>query len=490
MPRKSTQTSSTQQSDVKAKGERSSRLRPGRVRRTSTPPPPVTSTAKNLLRLVRLVSRSSPSGARTTPAFNRMPASPKSSAFQRRCIVNVRYASARTPGGWKAHGTYIERESAKGDRLPSEREAANEIGSHVSDPDRLGLAQEHPLGRLAENWQKAGDKRIFKVIISPEDPNVDFQRTASEMIARIEQYTGAPVEWGGVVHRNTDHPHTHIIVRGRLRSGEPLLLPPNLIRQGLREAVQSSLTRQLGPRTIADIEHQKQIELTANRVTPLDRRLAGRAIPYEADPIYKDAGAAASTAEVARLRHLKELGLSKPYAGGRWLIRSDFVTQLQQMKDIQDRARTLFRSGVAISDPHAPMEYSSFSKKLIGRVLLNSEDERTGALQTIFETTEGKIEIIRHDATLWAAWARGDLEPGNVVTIDSLRSDPDKLYASTTGKDKDILRDGKALDSIVRRMRAMNLSVGESDKGWMGEFNKTLHSRMMDRTRGRGVAEW
>ena len=95
------------------------------------------------------------------------------------------------------------------------------------------------------------------------------------MVARIEQHTGTPVEWGGVVHRNTDHPHAHIIVRGRLPSGEPLKLPPALIRKGLREAVQSSLTRQLGPRTIADIEHQKQVELTANRVTPLDRRLAG-----------------------------------------------------------------------------------------------------------------------------------------------------------------------------------------------------------------------
>jgi len=480
---------STQQYEVKEKGERSSRLRPGRVRRTSTPPPPVTGTAKNLLRLVRLVSRASSGSAQSKSAFSRLPGSAKSSAFQRRAIVNVRYASARTPGGWKAHGTYIERESAKGDRLPTEREAATEIGSRVPDLNRLGLAQEQPLGRLAESWQKAGDKRIFKIILSPEDANVDFQRTAADMIALIEQHTGAPVEWGGVVHHNTDHPHAHIIVRGRLESGEPLKLPPDLIRRGLREAVQSSLTHQLGPRTIADIVHQKQIELTANRVTPLDHRLAGRAIPYEADPIYKDAGAAASTTEAARLRHLKGLGLSKPYAGGRWLIRSDFVTQLQQMKDIQDRARTLFRSGVAISDPHAPMEYSSFSKKLIGRVLLNSEDERTGALQTIFETTEGKIEIIRHDATLRAAWARGDIEPGNVVTIDSLRSDPDKLYASTTGKDKDILRDGKALDSIVRRMRAMNLSVGESDKGWMGEFNKALRSRMMDRTRGRGVAE-
>ena len=96
------------------------------------------------------------------------------------------------------------------------------------------------------------------------------------------------------------------------------------------------------------------------------------------------------------------------------------------MKAIQDRARTLFRSGVAISDPHAPMEYSANSKKLIGRVLLNNEDERTGALQTIFETTEGKIEILRHDGTLRAAWSRGDLAPGNIVSIDSLRSDPDK----------------------------------------------------------------
>ena len=160
------------------------------------------------------------------------------------------------------------------------------------------------------------------------------------------------------------------------------------------------------------------------------------------------------------------------------------------MKDIQDRARTLFRCGVAISDPHAPMIYSSASKKLIGRILLNSEDEKTGALQTIFETTEGKIEIIRHDATLRSAWARGDLQAGNIVVIDSLRSNPEQLYASAAGKDKDILRDGKALDSISRRMRAMNLSVSESDKGWMGELNKTLRSRIMDRTRDRGVAEW
>ncbi len=477
---------SIQQREAKEKGERSSRLRPGRVHLTNASPPRVTGTARNLFRLVRLVSRSSPGSSKASSSAIRLPAFARSSPFQRRAIVNVRYASAQTPGGWKAHGTYIERESAKGDRLPTEKETGEAMGSQVPDPDRLGLAKEHRLGSLAESWQKAGDKRIFKIILSPEDANADFQQTAAALVTRIEQHTGAPVEWGGVVHRNTDHPHAHIVVRGRLPSGEPLKLPPALIRRGLREAVQSSLTRQLGPRTIADIEHQKQIELTANRVTHLDRSLARRAIPWAADPVFNEAGAAASAAEVNRIRHLKELGLSKPYDGDRWLVRSDFVTQLQQMKDIQDRARTLFRSGVAISDPHAPMEYSILSKKLVGRVLLNSEDERTGALQTIFETTQGKIEIIRHDATLRAAWARGDLEPGNVVTIDSLRTDPNKLYASTLGKDKDVLTDEKALGSILRRMRSMNLATGESDKGWMGQLNSALRSRMTERTRDRG----
>jgi hypothetical protein len=44
-----------QQREVKEKDERSSRLQPGKVHQTKTPPPRVTSTAKNLLRLVRLV---------------------------------------------------------------------------------------------------------------------------------------------------------------------------------------------------------------------------------------------------------------------------------------------------------------------------------------------------------------------------------------------------------------------------------------------------
>ena len=200
---------------------------------------------------------------------------------------------------------------------------------------------------------------------------------------------------------------------------------------------------------------------------------------YAKDPAYMDVGTSATAAELARLRHLQQLGLSKQDIGHGWLIRSDFLNQLREMKDIQDRARTLFRSGVAISDPHAPMEYSTSSKKLIGRVLLNSEDERTGALQTIFETP---MENRNHPSrgTLRAAWSRGDLAPGNIVTIDSLRSDPEKLYAASVGTDKEISGIEQALDSISRRMRSMGLCSRESDKGWMGEFSRALTARSQD----------
>src|ERR1700761_5114320 len=281
--------------------EHSTKVRPGRVRPTNTSPRWVTGTAKNLLRLARLVSRSSSRSNRAGNAKGSASGSSTTSPFQRRAIVNVRYSNAKTPGGWKAHGIYVERESAKGRDATDGKQYGADKEVQTPDPDRLGLAQEHSLDSLAGQWQKAGDERIFKIIISPEDPTVNFERTACDMIARIEQHTGAPVEWAGVVHRNTDHPHAHLIVRGKLPSGEALKLPPMLIRKSLREAAQASLTRQLGPRTMEDIQRQKQIELTANRATPLDRRIAGRAKFHSNSQGYSDAGLAANPAELARL---------------------------------------------------------------------------------------------------------------------------------------------------------------------------------------------
>ena len=81
---------SVQQSEAKEKGERSSRLRPGRVLRTNASPPRITGTARNLFRLVRLVSRSSAGSSKALSSVSQLSAFARSSAFQRRAIVNVR----------------------------------------------------------------------------------------------------------------------------------------------------------------------------------------------------------------------------------------------------------------------------------------------------------------------------------------------------------------------------------------------------------------
>jgi hypothetical protein len=383
--------------------------------------------------------------------------------FQRRAIVNVRYSSSRVKGSWKAHGRYLERESA----------AAK---PHSQEHERLDSQTGRPLHSIADEWHNAGDTRLFKVIISPEEGlAADLKTASSEMIRALEQRTGERLEWAGIVHRNTDHPHAHIILRGRTRSGNPLFIQPKVIREVLRDEVQRSLTRQLGPRTVADIERQRTSEIGAFRVTSVDRGLAkrlGRGTDFvHIFPV--------NELEDRRLKALAGFGLAR-VDDGKWAVRPDFAQQLRQMKDLQDRARVLFRSGAAISDPHAPMEYGTRSRKLIGRVLLNSEDERTGQFQTAFETLDGKVVILRHDGTLRGAWTRGDLKAGNIVSIDTLKNDPSRLYAAALGSDESILRDPKALAGIARRVRTMGIAISESDKGWMGELRRSIRGRLSE----------
>jgi hypothetical protein len=447
--------------------ERKGRLRPGRARKMNTAmpgfarPSRITGTARRLLRLSRQVSRSlrQPGRQQNQPSFSRQ--------FQRRAIVNVRYAPAKKSATWKAHGRYLERESAAGDEPRREE-------------DRLGMAKDRTLNKLASEWETAGDPRLFKIIISPEDgARTDFQQTANDMMTALEAELGSKLQWAGVVHRNTDHPHVHLIVRGIKEDGTAFTIPRSVVKKRLREAVQGSLTRQLGFRTLDDVKKEREAEVGAFRVTSLDRAIA-KSLPQnlsDGSAIVK----AASELHDRRFRTLEKMGLASRAANGAWIIRADFQKRLQQMKDLQDRARTLFQSGVAISDPHAPMEYLERAPKLIGRVLVTSEDERTGSLQTAFETIDGKIVIVKHDSTLRGAWVRGDLKAGNVVSIDSLKRDPSRLYAASLGDDNTLLTDDKGLDDVARRIRNMSLIVTESDKGWIGDLTKALATRQHEK---------
>ena len=85
-------------------------------------------------------------------------------------------------------------------------------------------------------WQRSGDERLFKVVLSPEfGEQLDLERLTRDVMKLVENDVGRTLEWAAVVHRNTEHPHVHIVVRG-FAAGERLRFPREYVQHGMRKA--------------------------------------------------------------------------------------------------------------------------------------------------------------------------------------------------------------------------------------------------------------
>ena len=145
------------------------------------------------------------------------------------------YSRNTTAGQWRAHGRYIARESAAGDHRGSSLDSGG--------TDR-GPAQ------ILEGWQKAGDPRLWKLIVSPEfGDRVNLDDLTRDLMRRMEQDLGTRLEWIAVPHFNTEHPHVHIALRGIRDDGTPLQMERDYIRSGIRTHAEEICTRQLGLRS-------------------------------------------------------------------------------------------------------------------------------------------------------------------------------------------------------------------------------------------------
>src|SRR5205807_901661 len=84
-------------------------------------------------------------------------------------------------------------------------------------------------------WQQAGDVRLWKFIVSPENgARLDLATHTRALVAQMERDLDTPLEWAAIDHHNTGHPHVHLLVRGRDADGRPLEIAPTYIKTGLR----------------------------------------------------------------------------------------------------------------------------------------------------------------------------------------------------------------------------------------------------------------
>src|SRR5205807_9770695 len=99
----------------------------------------------------------------------------------------------RTSGQWAAHGRYLMRESA----VHADSDRASAFGSTDTEPDVTAILGE---------WQRAGDPRLFKIIISPEfGDRLNLEALTRGLMLDMERDLGMPLEWVATIHRNTEY---------------------------------------------------------------------------------------------------------------------------------------------------------------------------------------------------------------------------------------------------------------------------------------------
>jgi len=378
-----------------------------------------------------------------------------------RCAVRVSYSPNKTRGQWRAHGRYLERDSAIGDNKPF---AAGET--------ETGLE-----GKLAD-WQAAGDRRLFKLILSPEfGHRLDLQQFTRDFMRGIEQRTGTKLEWVAVVHNNTEHPHVHVALRG-VAGGQELRLDRELIRNGMREHAEQLCTLALGYRTEQDVLEAQRKEVGFARATSLDRQIQKRAVPVSPTETYisvRPSNREFFQLLACRMGALTKMGLAQPDGSG-WRLRSDFIQVLKAMQQAGDRQKMLNQYGILLSDPRLPTQVTRLKDitHLEGRVIAHISDDVTGAPHMILEGTDARVHFIRHSSAIEDMRQHGKLRPDHFAAISRQHAAEAALVIEDLGDAERYLSSLRMRQAANRLAQLGVVFNPDENSGWLGRYQRAV----------------
>jgi type IV secretory pathway VirD2 relaxase len=451
------------------------RLRPRKSKHgPNENPRKYTGVLRSMLRLVQMSKRGQKTHGTPRGGGGRAPRT-----FNQRVAVRVSYSANKNPGQWKAHGRYLARESAT-------------QGGRAADAGFNAAEQNLDISTTLDNWQGAGDERLFKIIVSPEFADrLNLQQHTRELLLRMERDLGTQLEWVAAVHHNTEHPHVHIAVRGVDDKGMPLRLPREYIRAGMRERAEEIATEALGYRSPADAQEAQRRETIQNRYTPLDRILQrsndGHSSHFAVTTNPNDAALSESAQQLqkhlaARLMHLQTMGLAQLVAPHEWSVQADFETVLRTLQQSGDRQKMLATHGALVSDKRLPLQVTTLRElqSVAGRVLLHTEDEQTGKRYMLVEGTDGKVHLIYHTAAIEEARNQGKLAVKNFVRIEK------RFAKKKPTLHVDDLGDANALllnSSYFNKEAEVLLRRGIHDVqpvwgGWLGQYQTKLQTEL------------
>jgi len=317
----------------------------------------------------------------------------------------VRHGARSAP--LAAHLTYLRR-----DGVTRDGETARMFGPDTDDADVKYFAE-----------RCRDDRHHFRFIVSPDDAveMSDLRSFTRDLMARMEKDLGTKLDWVAVDHWNTEHPHVHIILRGRADDSRDLVIARDYIKEGMRNRAQDLVTQELGPRTDHDIRRSLERQIEAERWTGLDRQLvrdADRSGLINLAPVPDQKPDDYLALKVGRLRKLESLGLAEAVAPGRWIIAEDAEATLRELGErgdiIKRMHRALTERGIERGLTDYVLSGEAHGEPVIGRLVARGlDDELTGTAYAVVDGIDGRTHHIRFP-DLDAA---GDSAPGSSVEL-------------------------------------------------------------------------
>jgi type IV secretory pathway VirD2 relaxase len=401
-------------------------------------------------------------GKSTKPSF-----APKQ--FMQRALVKVSFSSSsklkgggKESGAWGAHGKYLEREGAGIDGTK-----AQAFGSAVSDGKDLST--------VLNEWQKAGDQRLWKLVVSPEfGDRMDMEAFTKEYVKRMEKELGVPLEWAAVCHYNTDNPHAHITIRGK----DNLEISPGWIKNRSRQIASEIATEEIGYRTQTDITMAREKQIQQDRFTDLDREIlkeiAMQAATSEDGRFHADSTTPKGVQLMARLDYLQKHGLAEKQPDNSWAVDPKTEKALREMGRMNDRTKMLSAYKSVITNPDAIPEVHlklKAGERIMGRVVAAGDDEDDKAF-TIIEGLDNRIHVIDGLGKLHG----NAIKTGHLI---SLEAKPGKRSGSAFPKVEDfgLYTNGDIPYTATLRAQAWGVSPISGMKGapadWMSRTMAT-----------------
>lgn len=341
--------------------------------------------------------------------------SPGTRAYLQRSVVKIAYVPNRPDRAWSAHARYLEREGAQ-------REGERGVGFNALD-------EEVPLAPTVRGWQEGGDELVWKLVVSPERGHrIDLRGHARSLMEQVSEDLQTPLEWVAIEHQNTDNPHVHVLLRGRREDGAALEIDPDYIKHGFRTRSAELATNELGYRTEHDHRQALEREISALRLTSLDRALVSAAddrgrVRVSFLPPADGALAARRRLELGRLQHLRDVGLATKEGPFRWRLEPGFEGLLRELQQAGDIAKRVARDAPFLRERLAslarfePGEGRSVAGRLIGTGL---DQDLYGRSYFLLEGDDGVVYHARQTRRIQEARARGRLRLGDQVVLESV----------------------------------------------------------------------